>query len=689
MVIDTASGTRATTARQAGSPVATGDRRRLDVQGLRAVAVLVVVGYHAGLPLPGGFVGVDVFFVISGFVITGMLHREWAAHGRIRFARFYLRRFKRLTPALALMVAVTVLLSTLFLSPLGAQQSTAQTAVGAMFLLANAVIARTTGDYFDAPAETNALLHTWSLSVEEQFYLCFPLLLAGCWWLARRRGWKARRVASVVVAAAATLSFGIAVAVSRGLELQAGEMLVGFYGPLTRVWEFGAGALLALVPSWSGARSRRSGIAQGVLGAGLLVASLVLISGATPFPGAWTLLPVAATALLIRAGGRDDNVVARLLRARPMVRVGDWSYSIYLWHWPFIVFAGALWPNQPIALVLAALLSIAPAVASYIWVEEPIRAREFRGSGRIARLVVPSVAIPVVLGLLLGASVRQGFWAPTIRVHQAAVLETQRGCHSFEPLSLRSVSGCTWNGSADGAPVYLVGDSHARHFGEALIRAGEDLGRPVVIATASACPFVDLHLRDSSAHQQHDPACRSYVQGTLDHLRNAARGTVVLSSSDLYWRDPTFAAGPTAETMSTETQSKMALATQALKATVGTLRDAGHQVVLVQTVPRWDGVDAWSPASCTVVSLLSSVWSCEQGMPVERATARQGAVRNMLEGVASATGSGVVDPWVRLCPRGWCSTHGAQGSQYKDTNHLTVRQSAEFAVDFRELLVVA
>ena len=163
--------------------MATAARRR-DIQGLRAIAVLVVVAFHAGLPMPGGFVGVDVFFVISGYVIATMLQREWQATGRVDFVRFYVRRFKRLTPALALTVLVTMLVSAFVLSPLGSQQAAGQTALGALFLSANAVIATITGGYFDAPAEGNPLLNMWSLSVEEQFYLIFPLLLAVAW---RRR----------------------------------------------------------------------------------------------------------------------------------------------------------------------------------------------------------------------------------------------------------------------------------------------------------------------------------------------------------------------------------------------------------------------------------------------------------------------------------------------------------------------
>ena len=151
---------------------------RRDIQGLRAVAVIAVIVFHLGAPLPGGFVGVDIFFVVSGFVITAMLMRELDRTGRIDLRAFYIRRFKRLTPALALVIGVTVAVSLVLLSPLGPVQNAAATGWGAIFLLANLVIDRTTGGYFDKPAESNPLLHTWSLSVEEQFYLVFPMALA-------------------------------------------------------------------------------------------------------------------------------------------------------------------------------------------------------------------------------------------------------------------------------------------------------------------------------------------------------------------------------------------------------------------------------------------------------------------------------------------------------------------------------
>ena len=182
---------------------------RRDIQGLRAVAVLAVVAFHAGLPLPGGFVGVDVFFVISGFVITAMLQREQAGTGHIRFGRFYIRRFKRLTPALALMISVTLVASALILSPLRPQQDAAKTGIAAMLLVANFVIAFTTGGYFDTAAELNPLLNTWSLSVEEQFYFIFPALLALGWFLGQRRRLGSAPIVLVGLLAAASLCLAI------------------------------------------------------------------------------------------------------------------------------------------------------------------------------------------------------------------------------------------------------------------------------------------------------------------------------------------------------------------------------------------------------------------------------------------------------------------------------------------------
>src|SRR5215218_6373830 len=220
---------------------------RADVQGLRAAAVLLVIGFHAGLPLSAGFAGVDIFFVISGFVITALILRHLNA-GRFSLAEFYVRRVKRLLPALILMLVVVLALSFLLESPLGPQQTTAKTGVGAMLLVANVVILRTSGDYFDAAATTNPLLHVWSLSVEEQFYLGFSVLLLLAWTVGRRSPARIRATASAVAAlTAASLAFAIICSYADGpLSFVSDPTSLAFYSSPTRAWEFGVGALVAL-----------------------------------------------------------------------------------------------------------------------------------------------------------------------------------------------------------------------------------------------------------------------------------------------------------------------------------------------------------------------------------------------------------------------------------------------------------
>ena len=390
-----------------------GAHRRHDIQGLRAIAVIMVVAFHAGLPVPGGFVGVDVFFVISGFVITAMLHREFSTTGRIRFGRFYLRRFTRLTPALALTVAFTVVVSAIVLSPFIDQPTAALTGVGAMLLSANVAIASATGGYFDAPAEVNPLLNMWSLSVEEQFYLIFPAILV-IGWLIARRGLVLRAMPYALVGGVAVISFVFAVRGSGEPALPGLDgFLFGFYSPLTRAWEFAVGALLALALSHSIRFPPRWFLSVfAVSGAGLLIASLWLITDATPFPGPLTLLPVTGTLILIYVGAASTkNVVSSALGTEPMVKVGDWSYSIYLWHWPVIVFAVYLWPFTPQIALIAAVISLAPALASYYFIEQRIRVFTPGSRTSLWRLVGAVMIPPLLLAGGLGA-LAKFYWQP-------------------------------------------------------------------------------------------------------------------------------------------------------------------------------------------------------------------------------------------------------------------------------------
>jgi peptidoglycan/LPS O-acetylase OafA/YrhL len=399
--------------------------RRADIQGLRAIAVLLVVAFHAKLPVPGGFVGVDVFFVISGFVITAMLMREWATNSRISFRRFYLRRFLRLTPALALTVAVVALVSILLQNPFGAQQTTARTGLGAMLLAANFVIAHAAGDYFATDTTTNPLLNTWSLSVEEQFYLIFPAVLAFGWTTFGTLKVHARRRLEpvvIIVLAIALGSFALSVLWTYGSPFASGLTAFfggpesfAFYSPFTRAWEFAVGALLALLltrlPHPSSAAARLIGLT----GATLIVVAALTIRDTMAFPGMLALVPVAGTAMVIWAGSWSTVGVNRALAIRPMVAIGDASYSWYLWHWPVIVFAALLFPRQPEVLIAAALLSLVPAILSYRFLEQPIRRLRPKTRPRTVAVIVTTVGIPLAVcaGLMMGANSGWGLLPPT------------------------------------------------------------------------------------------------------------------------------------------------------------------------------------------------------------------------------------------------------------------------------------
>ena len=366
------------------------DKRR-DIQGLRALAVLLVVAFHAGLPFSGGFTGVDIFFAISGFVITRTLVNELVERGRIDLPRFYLRRLMRLLPALAVMLTFVALAGFLF-DPAGAVRISGLTGIFASFFSANFYLYSLPNGYFDVSGQLDPLLHTWTLAVEEQFYVLFPVTLLGAWLIGLRgRGPKAARLSAVAaVAAISVVSLALARAWADG-RLGAGLSApdrFGFFGSPARAWEFGAGCILSLLWVYWRRIPVLVGTGFGALGVGLIVLTAVATSEGDPL-WATTFVPVAGACALLFAGAAPANGVSRLLGRGPLVWIGDLSYSWYLWHWPLIVFGRALWPGVGWIPAVAALVSLGPAWASYRYVENPIRFNpRFRGRRALALAAV-------------------------------------------------------------------------------------------------------------------------------------------------------------------------------------------------------------------------------------------------------------------------------------------------------------
>ncbi|GAA8849855.1 SGNH hydrolase domain-containing protein [Helicobacter pylori] len=342
---------------------------RGDIEGLRAVAVGTVLIYHVGIPfLPGGFVGVDIFFVISGFLITSLLLRETVKTGSISIADFYARRARRLLPAASVVLIVTALLGWALL-PGPDRLNLGADVIAATFYVINWALALRSVDYLAEDAAPSALQHYWSLSVEEQFYVVWPLIIIVGLMVARRTRMRPKPLLFGVLAviAAASLVYSV-------LHTESDPATAYFY-TTTRVWELAIGALLAFLVLRLTRLPRLA--AELLAGAGLLLVlwSAFFLTSKTPWPSAWALAPTVGAALIIAAGcATQTTATARLLSLKPMVWIGGISYAIYLWHWPLITIAKTAWPEVRIRhLVLIGIVSVVLAWLTKHLVEDPVR----------------------------------------------------------------------------------------------------------------------------------------------------------------------------------------------------------------------------------------------------------------------------------------------------------------------------
>lgn len=583
-------------------PVANRHTRRADIQGLRALAVILVVAFHAGLPLSGGYVGVDVFFVISGFVITGMLSAERDQAGTISLRTFYSRRIRRILPALAVTVTVVAVLAVFLLSPMGPQQQTANTGAAASVFVANFQLYANPAGYFDSIEVRNALLHTWSLSVEEQFYLVFPALLSGAWLTATRfrSRRQARGIVSAVLCAAGLLSLFLSLKMS-GSQVAAGSTSAArfaFYSSPTRAWEFLAGALVALAVPALERISRPTAMAASTLGLVAIILSAVRFDAATPFPGTAALLPVLGTCLVIVGGTASTRGVTALLGVGPAVRIGDLSYSWYLWHWPFIVFAAAVWPlsGTPVA-VIAVGLSLVPATLSYAFVERRFRFRVDLTGRRVVPLAALCVGVPLVLCLALVPASRlvQSDDTRALVASHEPHADVRRGCDSLDPVSTRQGT-CTWPVADPLGTVYLVGDSNAGQFTEPAAAAANGLGYDFVAAASSGCGFVDLLTIDAGVESE---ACRDHVVGTRTWLASAHPSAVIIADSTpgVIGTDARTFKNPYTGEIAETREQKLAMYQRALTSELQQLEEAGIQAILVHTIPQFP---RWNPVVCGI-----------------------------------------------------------------------------------------
>ena len=657
---------------------------RADIDGLRAIAILSVVAFHAGIrALHGGFVGVDIFFVISGYLIGGIVYKE-AKTNAFSFAKFYQRRAKRILPAFFAVLLSCYVAAMLLLSP-AELRAFAATALSAIFSASNIQLWLSTG-YFTSGAELNPLLMTWSLAVEEQFYVLFPLAMLA---VVRR---KSERV-GIAIAICSILSFAFSI---WGV---AHHPTMAFFLLPTRAWELGLGTLLAVRAGQKG-DSRVTGpslTAQclGCLGAALLVCA-VLVCRSTQFPGFAALLPVMGTIFLIET---RSSVANHLLSLPPMVFIGRISYSWYLWHWPMLSFARIVCdrPLSQRATVSIAVLSFLVAVASFYIVEQPFRNSRTPAPRMLIRYAVLLLVIsaPALIVIAMKGLPQ--------RRPQLAAMEA-RGANVTKDTCLAAYGKTKPRLSPDCvAPaneqhtVALIGDSHAAALADALRSVARGSGYAFDEIAKSSCPPLHGVTIYMPNHPGHDRECSAFNERTLTYLRSSPQiKTVVVAG---FWGGPSsqpdegFSYVPAAgDPKRVSDEASLKNLQQGLANEVEQLRASGKQVVLLKDAPAL----TFNPVRYEIASLiplrrtLGGIFAPE--MRADHTYASDGvslhddsAESAIIDRIASRdSGVRAYDLKRALCENGNCSFMSEGTLLYIDANHLS-QAGAERALAGLEL----
>ncbi len=637
---------------------------RSEIDGLRAIAVLAVVFYHFGVPgFGGGFVGVDIFFVISGFLIGGILWREHQDTGKLALGRFYLRRIKRLAPAYFVMAFVVLIVGALILLPNDFRE-TAKGVIAATVYLSNVLFFRQSG-YFDGAAEDKVMLHTWSLSVEEQFYIFLPFLFL---LFARNK--------TVMVWALGAI-FGLSL-ISSLIVTPLSHPAAFFLFPF-RAWELLAGVGLAVLNCERPELWRRHQALSWV-GLALVLASVALVVPGEGFPGWQVIFPVLGTVLLI-GNGQDDNWVNRGLSMRIPVLIGLISYSLYLWHWPVFVFTKYLQGQYRGPGEVALWIAISFVLAGLSWrlIEQPVRqAKKLPAWSLLFTAAFASVSLLGLSFMVFKADGMPKRFGEQAQMHIAATgdfLQDFSDCYVPSDGPFADIEICPIGPENDEPSLIIWGDSHVRAYYEGLKQAAREADRSALVIWRAGCaPAFDLEKRESAATPAQDAACsaaNAQIQTALRDMRDLQK--VVLVGRWTYYASGKGSGNDAHNTIRLHSDlfgpmTQDALLGQALAATVADIGNLDRQVYILRQPPEIQNYSAPKVARALVHGRLSEQLARRIGQitVTDAKTRERGAAAALAK-----SGATILDTWSWFCDPFLCDAAQGGVGQYFDNNHVT------------------
>ncbi|WP_028357583.1 acyltransferase family protein [Brackiella oedipodis] len=622
---------------------------RADIDGLRAIAVLLVIMTHA-FPkvLPAGFIGVDIFFVISGYLITAILLKD-NQNGRYRLTTFYKRRIRRLFPALIVAMGLMVALGWYVLYTPEFQRLGKHIAASALFI-ENFALWQEVG-YFDVAAHFKPSLHLWSLAIEEQFYIVWPVLL----WLGFKKHWSLWTLFALLW----LLSFAYSV------YLLQSDLSAAYYHPLSRAWELLSGASLALLQfkyQWRIERFNNSCVA---IALALIIVSSLLIDS-QHFPGVWALLPVLATLLLLSAG-HQGRLARWCLCNRFMVWCGLISYPLYLFHWPLLSYARIAFSHPSyLTLIICILLAFALAHLVFSYLERPLRTSSTHS--------VPWLVSGLVMALSLGLLMWQGAWSPRLNKFQSPA---KNEWSFFKEHFKRTCDGVYELAPERAQTILFLGDSHAAQYAPRLyqqLQSDADLPGVTMVLSCGALPVQTV--LDAQTQRP-----RPIIQKAYEMAQQAQYQKVVIAGAiNIFFDMEDAYIQQAGQTIALNTDLGKTLVLQWLSDKITQLKKAGKQVYFVLDQPQDSGFEPASFKKINRFKLHNTDFNANSTLQIE---AKEIAAYVMTKQVIQNTGAILLDAFAQICsPDGRCQVTTDKGMPvYKDGSHLNpawVKDHARF-----------